>query len=73
MNDIQKKIQIGKVKIPNITTVSERTLVNFITLAESVALAPIVDLRISSGRLPPKEVDTFSLLALAILIGLLVL
>jgi len=47
--------------------------VNFITLAESVDLAPTIDLGISSGRLPPKEVDTFSLLALAILIGLSVL
>lgn len=64
-----------KVNIPNITTVPESTLVNFVTLAESVALVPIVYLRISSDKLSlsPREVDIFNLLTLATLTGLLVL
>lgn len=32
-----------KVIIPNMTVVPERTFVNFMTLAESVALAPMMD------------------------------
>lgn len=64
-----------KIKIPNITTVPESTLVNFTTLAESEALAPSVDLRTSTNKLSlsPKEVDIFNLLTSAILFGLLVL
>lgn len=64
-----------KIKIPNITTVPESTLVNFTTLAESVALAPDVDLRTSTNKLSlsPKEVDIFNLLTSSILFGLLVL
>jgi hypothetical protein len=63
-----------KVKVPNITTVPESTLVNFVTFAESVALAPMVYLRKSSDKfsLSPREVDIFNLLTLAVLTGLLV-
>jgi hypothetical protein len=32
-----------KISIPNMIVVPESTFVNFITLAESVALAPMVD------------------------------
>lgn len=45
--DIREKELREKCKdhviVPNITVVPERTLVNFITRAESVALAPITD------------------------------
>lgn len=60
-------------KIPNITTVPESTLLNFVTLAESVALAPMVYLRMSSDKFSPREVELFNLLTLAALTDLLVL
>lgn len=64
-----------KFRIPNITTVPESTLVNFVTLAVSVALAPTVYLRVSSDKfsLSTKEVDIFNLLTLGIPTVLLVL
>jgi hypothetical protein len=57
--------------IPNITMVPERTFVNFITLAESVALPPMEDFRISSDVFSTREVDVFNLLSLGVLNGLL--
>ena len=82
MSDTQKKKKKAekkttiKVKIPSITIVPESTLVNFITLAESVALAPMVDLRTSSSdglSTTTWEVDIFNLFILAIIVGFLVL
>lgn len=60
-------------KIPNITTVPESTLLNFVILAESVALAPMVYLRVSSDKFSPREVEIFNLLTLEALADLLVL
>jgi hypothetical protein len=51
--------------------VPERTFVNFITLAESVALPPMEDFRISSDVFSTREVDVFNLLSLGVLNGLL--
>jgi hypothetical protein len=51
--------------------VPERTFVNFITLAESVALPPMEDFRISSDVFSTQEVDVFNLLSLGVLNGLL--
>jgi len=47
--------------------------VNFITLAESVALAPMEDFRTSSDELSTLDADIFNLLSLGIPNGLLVL
>lgn len=72
MSDI-KENRNTEVKIPNITIVPERTLVNFITLAESVALAPMEDFRTSSDGFSTLEVDIFNLFSLGRPNGLLVL
>lgn len=49
-------------KIPKMTDGADNSLVNFIILAESVALAPIVDFSTSLVALSLVEVDVFNLL-----------
>lgn len=54
------------------TVVPDSTFVNFVTLAESVALAPRVDFCTSLEAFSILEVDDFNLFTFALLFGLLV-
>ena len=55
------------------TVVPESAFVNFITLAESVALAPMADFWTSLDVFSISEVDVFNLMTFVLLFGLLVL
>lgn len=55
------------------TVVPESAFVNFITLAESVALAPMADFETSLDVFSISEVDVFNLMTFVLLFGLLVL
>ncbi len=50
-----------KITIPNMTVVPESAFVNFITLAESVALAPMADFWTSLDVFSISEIDVFNL------------
>lgn len=61
---------INNKAIPNMTVGPDSSFVNFITLAESVALAPIVDFGTSLGVFSVFGFEDFNLLAVAVLFGL---
>lgn len=52
--------------IPNMIVVPESSFVNFMTLAESVALAPIIGFSTSLVRSSVLEVDDFDLLRIVL-------
>lgn len=54
--------------IPNMIVVPESNFVNFMTLAESVALAPIVGFWTSLARSSVLEVEEFDLLTIVLLL-----
>ena len=51
-----------KIVVPRITVCPDNSFVNFISLAESVALAPMVDFCTSLNGFSVLDVDNFNLL-----------